>query len=111
MVLFNRIGQDGLQHFVHDLHLSIFWRVIWSKHPVLDFEFLSNGPNKLKNHSKKSSHSHDFPLLKLFVKFDFPTYDGELNSEKLDNWVNQIEVYCKVQKIIKDTSNIQLVDL
>ena len=38
-----------------------------------------------KKHSKKSSHSRDFPLLKLDVKFYFPTYDGELNVEKLDN--------------------------
>jgi hypothetical protein len=67
--------------------------------------------HKRKKHSKKSSHSHDFPLLKLDVKFDFPTYDGELNAEKLDNWVKQIEVYCRVQKIIKDTSKIQLATL
>jgi hypothetical protein len=59
--------------------------------------------HKRKKHSKKSSHSHDFPLLKLDVKFDFPIYDGELNAKKLDNWVKQIEVYCRVQKIIKDT--------
>jgi hypothetical protein len=50
-------------------------------------------------------------LLKLDVKFDFPTYDGELNAEKLDNWVKQIEVYCRVQKIIQDTSRIQLATL
>jgi len=40
-------------------------------------------------------------LLKLDVKFDFPIYDGDLNAKKLDNWVKQIEVYCKVQKIVK----------
>jgi hypothetical protein len=72
----------------------------------------SDGSNhyyhKRKRHSKKSFRSHDMPLLKLDVKFVFPTYDGELNVEKLDNWVTQIEVYCKVQKIIKDTSKIQL---
>jgi hypothetical protein len=50
-------------------------------------------------------------LLKLHVKFDFPTYDGDLNAEKLDNWVKQIEVYCRVQKIIEDTSRIQLATL
>jgi hypothetical protein len=65
-----------------------------------------------KKHSKKSSHSHDLPLLKLDVKFDFPTYDGELNVEKLDNWVKQIEVYCRVQKFIEDDSaRIQLATL
>jgi hypothetical protein len=50
-------------------------------------------------------------LLKLDVKFDLPTYDGELNAKKLDNWVKQIEVYCRVQKIINYTSNIQLATL
>jgi hypothetical protein len=35
-------------------------------------------------------------------------YDGELNAEKLDNWIKQIEVYCRVQKIMDDTTKIQL---
>ena len=26
-------------------------------------------------------------LIKLDVKFDLPIYDGELNAEKLDNWI------------------------
>ena len=64
--------------------------------------------HKTKKCSKKSSRSHDLPLLKLDVKFDFPTYDGELNVEKLDNWVKLVEVYCRVQKIIHDTSRILL---
>jgi hypothetical protein len=50
-------------------------------------------------------------LLKLDVKFEFLTYDGELNAEKLDNWIKQIQVYCKVQKIMDDTTKIQLVAL
>ena len=51
-----------------------------------------------KRHFKKSSHSHarDFPLLKLDIKFDFPIYDGDLNVEKLDNWIKQIEVYYRI---------------
>ena len=49
------------------------------------------------------------PLLKLYVKFDFPKYDGELNVEKLDNWIKQIEdLYCRVQKFMDDTSKIQI---
>jgi hypothetical protein len=36
---------------------------------------------------KKTHHSFELPLLKLDVKFELPTYDGELNEEKLDNWV------------------------
>jgi hypothetical protein len=27
------------------------------------------------------------PLLKLDVKFVLPMYDGEVNAEKIDNWV------------------------
>lgn len=38
-------------------------------------------------------------LIKLDIKFDFPIYDGELNAEKLDNWIRQIDVYCRVQNI------------
>jgi hypothetical protein len=51
------------------------------------------------------------PLLKLDVKFEFPLYDGELNAEKLDNWIRQIEVYCRIQKIIDEETMIQLASL
>jgi hypothetical protein len=47
-----------------------------------------------RKHSHK--HKHDMSLLKLDVKFVFPMYDGEVNVEKLDNWVRQMEVYCNV---------------
>ena len=30
------------------------------------------------------------PLLKLDVKFDLPIYNGELDAERLDNWIKQI---------------------
>lgn len=40
-----------------------------------------------KKSSKKYLHSKYFPLLKLDVKFNFPVYDGELNVEKLYNWI------------------------
>jgi hypothetical protein len=48
--------------------------------------------------ARKYSHKHkpDMPLLKLDVKFVFPMYDGEVNVEKLDNWVRHMEVYCNV---------------
>ena len=48
---------------------------------------LSHSSNASEHSSKKTSHSHDLPLLKLDVKFEFPVYDGELNEEKLDNWI------------------------
>ena len=56
-------------------------------------------------HNKKAS------LIKLDVKFDLPIYDGELNAEKLDNWIRQIDVYCRVQNIDSDKSKIQLASL
>ena len=37
------------------------------------------------------------PLLKLDVKFELPIYDGEVNVERLDNWVRKMEVYYSVQ--------------
>jgi len=40
-----------------------------------------------------------------------PIYDGELNAEKLDNWIRQIDVYCGVHNIISDKSKIQLTSL
>jgi hypothetical protein len=47
----------------------------------------------------------------LDVKFELSIYDGELNAEKLDNWIKKIEVYCRVQNIMDDTAKIQLVAL
>ena len=50
-------------------------------------------------------------MIKLDVKFDLPIYDGELNAEKLDNWIKKIGVYCRVQSIDSDKSKIQLASL
>ena len=50
-------------------------------------------------------------LIKLDVKFDLPIYDGELNVEKLDNWIRQIDVYWRVQKIDSERRKIQLASL
>ena len=38
---------------------------------------------------KKSTaqNSSNSPLLKLDVKFELPMYNGELDAEKLDNWL------------------------
>ena len=35
-------------------------------------------------------------------------YNGEVNAEKLDNWVHQLEVYCKTQRIKDDETKIKL---
>jgi hypothetical protein len=43
----------------------------------------------LKSTTRKHvhKHKHEMPLLKLDVKFELPMYDGEVNAERLDNWV------------------------
>jgi hypothetical protein len=38
-------------------------------------------------------------------------YNGEINAEKLDNWIRQIEVYCRIQRIKYDETKIQLASL
>jgi hypothetical protein len=61
---------------------------------------LSNYP---KGHGKPPSQ---IPSLKIDIKFKFPMYNGEVNVEKLDNWICQIEVYCRIQKIQDDENKI-----
>jgi hypothetical protein len=50
-------------------------------------------------------------LLKLDVKFELPIYDGEVNAERLDNWVRKMEVYCSVQQIKDEATQIKLASL
>jgi hypothetical protein len=38
-------------------------------------------------------------------------YNGEVNAEKLDNWIRWIEVYCRIQRIKDDETNIHLASL
>ena len=45
------------------------------------------------------------------VKFDLPKYCGELSTEKLDDWIQQVEVYCRVQNLVDDVDRIQLATL
>jgi hypothetical protein len=65
-------------------------------------------PNSPKGHGKNPSQ---IPSLKLDIKFKLQIYNGEVNAEKLDNWIRQIEVYCKIQKIQDDETKIQLASL
>jgi hypothetical protein len=51
------------------------------------------------------------PLIKLDVKFQLPMYDGEVNAERLDNWVRQMEVYCSVQQIKDEATQIKMESL
>jgi hypothetical protein len=65
-------------------------------------------PNSPKGHGKTPSQ---IPSLKIDIKFELPIYNGEVNAEKLDNWIHQIEVYCRIQKIQDDETKIQLASL
>jgi hypothetical protein len=69
----------------------------------------SSNPTSARKHSHK--HKPDMPLLKLDVKFKLPMYNGEVNYEKLDNWVRQMEVYCSVQQINDEETKIKLSSL
>jgi hypothetical protein len=59
-----------------------------------------------RKHSHK--HKHDMPLIKLVIKFELPMYDGEVSAKRLDNWVRQMEVYCSVQQIKDEATQIKL---
>jgi hypothetical protein len=73
----------------------------------------SSSSSSSKPSEKKNVHKnkHEMPLLKLDVKFELPIYDGEVNAEKLDNWIRQMEVYCSVQQIKEEVTQIQLASL
>jgi hypothetical protein len=49
----------------------------------------SSSSSSSKSNAKKHVHKHknEMSLLKLDVKFELPIYDGEINAEKLVNWV------------------------
>ena len=42
--------------------------------------------------SSHTSHSNNanMPYFKLDVKFELPIYNGDLDAEKLDNWIKQL---------------------
>ena len=52
------------------------------------------------NQTFSSSHSNNaspnMPYFKLDVKFELPIYNGDVDAEKLDNWIKKLEVYCRV---------------
>ena len=62
----------------------------------------------------KTTHTHSkytkgkTPLLKLDVKFELPMYNGEVNAEKLDNLIHQLEVYFIILDLHEDDIKIQL---
>ena len=38
-------------------------------------------------------------------------YNGEVNAGRLDKWVHQLELYCKIKNIKDDETKIQLASL
>jgi hypothetical protein len=73
----------------------------------------SSSSSSSKSTTKKHVHKHEneIPLLKLDVKFKLPMYDGEVNAERLENWVRQMEFYCSVQQIKDEATQIKLASL
>ena len=65
--------------------------------------------NYTHHHSSKGTGKSLF--FKLYVKFEFPMYNGEVNAEKLDNWIRQLEVYCRIQNLQEHDIKIQLASL
>jgi hypothetical protein len=73
----------------------------------------SSSSSKHSHHSQHSNHKASFkkPLLNLDVKFYLPMFNGDANLEKLDNWIQQVEVYCCVQHIDEDEVKVQIASL
>jgi hypothetical protein len=73
----------------------------------------SSSSSEHSHHSHHSSHKASFkkPLLKIDVKFDLPMFNGDANPEKLDNWIRQVEVYCRVQHIDEEEVKVKLASL
>jgi hypothetical protein len=38
-------------------------------------------------------------------------YDGEVNAERIENWVRQMDSYCSVQEIKDEATQIKLASL
>ena len=67
----------------------------------------SESSSTASSNQKKQPEKAKFDLshLKLDIKFDLPTYNGELNAKNIDDWIRKIEVYCKIQKMIVQISS------
>jgi hypothetical protein len=71
----------------------------------------SSSSSSKSNGKKNVKNKHEIPLLKLDVKFELPIYDGEVNAEKLDNWIRKMELYYSVQQIKDEATQIKLASL
>ena len=63
------------------------------------------------HHHRNSRDASKKPFFNLYVKFDPPMFNGESNVEKINNWIRQIEIYCRIQQIIEDEVKIKLASL
>ena len=64
-----------------------------------DGDPLDTTQNFSSSHASQSHNANansNMPYFKLDVKFELPIYNGDLDAEKLDNWIKQLEVYCRV---------------
>ena len=61
----------------------------------------SSNPKKQPEKAKS-----DLPYLKLDIKLELPTYNGEINAKNIDYWIRQIEVYCRIQNLEDDKAKI-----
>ena len=50
-------------------------------------------------HTHNSEGVGKSPFLKLDVKFELLMYNAKVNAKKLDNWIHQLEVYCRIQNL------------
>jgi hypothetical protein len=73
----------------------------------------SSSSSEHSHNSHHSSHKASFkkPLLKIDVNFALPMFNGDANTEKLENWIRQVEVYCRVQHIDEEEVKVQLASL
>ena len=63
------------------------------------------------NQSHKSKTTGKSPFLKLDVKFELPMFNGEVNVQKLENWIRQLDVYLRIQNLHEYDTKIQLASL
>ena len=63
------------------------------------------------NQSHKSKTTGKNPFLNIDAKFELPMFNSEVNAEKLDNWIRNLEVYLRIQNLHDDDTKIQLASL
>ena len=71
----------------------------------------SSSTSSLVHQPYKSKNTDKNNFLKLHVKFELEMFDGEVNAEKLDNWIRQLEVYLRIQNFDDEETKIQLASL